>query len=96
MAEQGFLEHVFLEIWKPACELLNFNYYNPGSYKGISDSPKLQFHDKTKFVQFANMLTALGGGLKIYCQELEEMRDEAVKLMEVLRKEYHLKEDDEH
>lgn len=48
MAEQGFLEHVFLEIWKPACELFNFNYYNPGSYKGISDSPKLQFHDKTE------------------------------------------------
>jgi hypothetical protein len=92
LEQQAFLDPVFLEIWKPACDLFNFKYYNPGSYQGISDSAALLHHDKTKFIQFANMLTAFGGGLAIYCVELEEMREQAAKLTAVLSKEYHLED----
>jgi hypothetical protein len=91
-AQQEFLDKVFLELWKPACDLFNFKYYNPGSYQGISDSATLLSHDKTKFIQFANMLTANGGGLAIYGQELEKMRKQAIHLITVLRKEYHLRD----
>lgn len=93
IAQQEFLDKVFLEIWTPACDLFNFKYYNPGTYHGISDSAALLSHDKTKFVQFANMLTAYGGGLSIYCKELEEMQEQAIKLITVLREEYHLRDD---
>ncbi len=88
--QQDFLEKVFLEIWQPSCQLFNFNYYNPGTYRGISEAAVLQSHDKQRFVQFANMLTAYGGGLSIYCQELRKMQDQAIKLMDVLKHEYHL------
>lgn len=92
VARQEYIEEIFLETWKPACEIFNFKYYNPGTYQGISDSAVLMIHDKTRFVQFANMLTAYGGSTSIYCMDLEKMREQAVKMISVLRKEYHLKE----
>lgn len=73
-------------------ELFNFKYLNPGSYVGISPEAKLLSHDNLKLTQFGNRLAAYGGTYSKYNFELEKMKENAVKLINTLRNEYHLTE----
>lgn len=93
VAQQEFIDQVSVDIWRPATEIFNFKYYNPGTYIGMADDPILLSHDKAKFIHFANMMTAYGGGQNIFQQKLEDMLEKAINLITVLRKEYHLKDE---
>lgn len=78
------------EFMKASYELFNFKYYNPGSYRGVSDEAILLSHDKVKLIQFANMVTAYGAALTQYNFQLKSMKKNAEKLVNTLRKEYNL------
>jgi len=73
-----------------AFELMNFNYYNPGTYRGISQSAELLSHDRVKLIHFGNRITTYGASLTVYGQCLQRMNDDGIKLISTLRKEYHL------
>ena len=78
------------EFMTASYELFNFKYFNPGSYRGVSHDAILLNHDKVKLIQFANKIFAYGGTLSQYDIQLKSMKEEAVKLINTLRKEYHL------
>ncbi len=73
-------------------ELFNFKYLNPGTYVGVSPEAKLLSHDNLKLTQFANRLSAYAGTFAKYDLKLQKMKENAVTLINTLRKEYHLAE----
>lgn len=78
------------EFMTTSYEIFNFKYFNPGSYRGVSHDAILLNHDKVKLIQFANKIFAYGGTLAQYDIQLKSMKEEAVKLINTLRKKYHL------
>lgn len=70
--------------------LFNFKYFNPGAYVGVSPDAKLLSHDNIKLTEFGNRLVNYGGTFTNYNFKLEKMKENAVKLITTLRKEYHL------
>ena len=71
-------------------ELFNFKYFNPGAYVGVSPDAKLLSHDNIKLTEFGNRLVNYGGTFTNCNFKLEKMKENAVKLITTLRKEYHL------
>ena len=73
-------------------ELFNFKYLDPGRYANISAEAKLLSHDTIKLTQFANVIFSYGATFYQYNAELRQMNETAIKLIALLRKEYHLTE----
>ncbi|MFZ6025755.1 MAG: hypothetical protein ACOYVG_15030 [Bacteroidota bacterium] len=92
VTQRAILDGLTMDNISSSYELFNFKFYNPGSYQGISQNPVLLTHNKEKIIQFANRIVTYGAGTFVFCQQLEKMNKEAVKLIEALRKEYHLTE----
>ncbi|MDP2414599.1 hypothetical protein [Daejeonella sp.] len=71
-------------------ELFNYKYFNPGAYVGVSPDAKLLSHDNIKLTEFGNRLVNYGGTFTNYNSKLGKMKENAIKLITTLRKEYHL------
>jgi hypothetical protein len=89
-SQQEIINKIKYEFINASYELFNFKYYNPGSYIGVSHDAKLLNHENNKLTQFANRISAYGGILTKYNFELNKMNENAVKLINILQKEYHL------
>lgn len=71
-------------------ELFNFKHYNTSAYQGVSEKAILLNHDNLKLIAFANRISSYGATLSQYNFQLKTMNENALKLMNTLRKEYHL------
>ena len=90
VAQNVVIAQIFQNSLNISYELFNMNFYRQNNYIGVSKTALLLNHDKEKLVQFANRMTTIGAGTLVFYYQLEKMNKEAVKLINVLRKEYHL------
>lgn len=81
------------EFANASFDLFNFKYFNLGKSLSVSQNAQLLNHDKIKLTQFANRIAIYGGVLTKYNLDLKEMKENAVKLINTLQKEYHLTEE---
>ena len=88
--QQEVVNKLKYEFANASIELVNFNYFNLGRDVNVSHDAKLLNHDKIKLTQFANRIAIYGGVLTKYNIDLEEMNENALKLINTLQKEYHL------
>lgn len=89
-SQQENVDKLVYDYIAASYELFNFKYLNPGTYVGVSPEAKLLSHDNIKLTQFGNRLVNYGGTFTQYNLKLEKMKENAVKLISTLRKEYHL------
>ncbi|MFZ4401505.1 MAG: hypothetical protein ACOYO1_15835 [Bacteroidales bacterium] len=96
--QQDYYE-LHLKVLLDATEhLFNLKYYplNPKTYKWDYDfkallTAKLIDHDKVKIIEFGNKAKIFQGIVIFYLIRLEEAQQHAIRLIETLKKEYHLK-----
>lgn len=89
-SQQENVDKLVYDYIAASYELFNFKYLNPGTYVGVSPDAKLLSHDNIKLTQFGNRLVNYGGTFTSCNSKLEKMKENAVKLITILRKEYHL------
>jgi hypothetical protein len=86
--QQEFYELLQYELGKHAFELFNFKNYSSDKYSALTTSPKLLNNDKVKLIVFGNMVVVYGEILGYYNKRLQQMDEDAVSLINTLRKEY--------
>jgi hypothetical protein len=61
-----------------------------GTEMSIDPNAKLMTSDIREIEEYANIMFKVSGSIKVYIEGLKEMRKDAVKLLDYVKKEYHL------
>jgi hypothetical protein len=84
------LDEVSMDAVEASYELFNYKFYKSAGYNDIATNSALLNTDTQKIIQFANRITTFGAGTTVYCMQLEQMKEQAIQLIEVLQQEYQL------